>query len=158
VPSPSGEALVSFVSGRLLVNNTYGSPNGYSPVKVNAQFWTGGSFANNPAYVSAASTSLASTGANANVGFSNCQLKAGGSCSAPALQAGAVLNFSGGAASFNLAPLSAPGAVDVTLVWPDPAAVPGVLLPNLVYLPSTTGRATFGVYRAGPVVYLREVF
>jgi MSHA biogenesis protein MshQ len=26
------------------------------------------------------------------------------------------------------------------------------------YLPSTTGRAAFGVYKAGPVIYLRELY
>jgi MSHA biogenesis protein MshQ len=30
--------------------------------------------------------------------------------------------------------------------------------PTLIYLPSTTGRQTFGVYKSGPVVYMREVF
>ena len=153
VPSPSGEALLSIVSGRLLVANIYGSPSTNAPVKVYAQYWTGSTYVSNPAYVSVASTTL-SAGSPANVSFSNCLLKTGASCSAPSLQSGAALNFQAGAASFNLAPLSAAGAVDLTFAWP----VPSPALPNLIYLPSTTGRVTFGVYRAGPVVYLREVF
>ncbi len=143
----TSEALVSVVSGRLLVGNTYGSPLTSAPVKVTAQYWTGSAYATNPAYASAAATPLAAT----NITFSNCILKTGAACAAPpTLISGTTLNFIGGGATFSITPVSGVGgAVDIQLlsnIYP------------LIYLPSTTGRATFGVYRSGPVVYMREVF
>ncbi|MFA9216321.1 MAG: DUF6701 domain-containing protein [Sphingomonadaceae bacterium] len=139
----AGEAIVSMVSGRLLVDNAYGALTSGMPVRVRAQFWNGSAYIANPAYNNSAGVAL--TG---KVSFSNCTPKGGssGACgSTPAILSGAVLSFSGGQGSFNVTPLTAAGSADVAV---NP----------LVYLPSTTGRATFGVYRAGPVVYLREVF
>jgi MSHA biogenesis protein MshQ len=164
-PATAGEALVSFVSGRSQVNNVYGSPTANAPVKVNAQYWSGSAYVNNPAYASPVSTTLASspTAGAGNVVFLSCQLKASapgasstGCATSPSLPAGASLNFSGGEGSFYIAPMSQAGWVDLQLV--QPTSPTGVAKGIFDYLPSTSGRATFGVYRAGPVVYLREVF
>jgi len=139
----SSQALISLISGRLLVKNAFGSPTSYMPVNVEAQYWTGSSWVTNGLYAyGSPGVSLTNT----NVVFSNCVPKAGGSCaSLPTLPAGSVLVISNGAGSFNIAPISFSGATDV-------------VVSPLIYLPSTTGRLTFGVYKSGPVVYMREVF
>ena len=141
----TSQTPLSLVSGRLLVKNAFGSPTSYMPVNVEAQYWTGTAWATNGVYATTAGISLFN-GNTPYVTFSNCVPKTGGSCgSLPSLPAGSSVMFSAGAGSFNVSPISFPGAVDV-------------LVSPLLYLPSTTGRLTFGVYKAGPVVYMREVF
>jgi MSHA biogenesis protein MshQ len=143
------EALVSVVSGRLSVANSYGSEALPLPVVVQAQYWSGTGWVNNPAYTSA--TAVALTGL---VTFSNCQKNLANSgsntCAVTFTLSNDRLTFASGSGKFTVAAPGKSGAVDITLSKGGVQAVP--------YLPSTTGRATFGVYRAGPVVYLREVY
>ncbi|MBA5640215.1 polymer-forming cytoskeletal protein [Duganella sp. LX20W] len=147
----SNEALVSVVSGRLSVANSYGSEALPMPVMVQAQYWGGATigWVNNPAYANA--TAVALTGL---VTFSNCQKNLANSgsntCAVTFTLANDKLTFTGGSGKFTVAAPGKSGAVDITLSKGGTQAIP--------YLPSTTGRATFGVYRAGPVVYLREVY
>lgn len=144
------EGYLSVVSGRLLVKNGYGAPGtaNYMPVNLEAQYWNGasGNWAINPAYANSVSLS------SGNVQFSNCKAQGNGSCPGlPVLAASpSTLNFASGVSSFNIRPTSSsPAYVDVAI---DPTYWP------LLYLPSASGRATFGVYKAGPVIYMREVF
>ncbi|MBA5605901.1 polymer-forming cytoskeletal protein [Duganella sp. FT3S] len=145
----TNEALVSVVSGRLLVANSYGSEALPMPVGVQAQYWSGTGWVNNPAYSNG--TAVALTGL---VTFSNCQKNLANSgtntCAVTFTLANDKLTFAGGTGKFTVAAPGRSGAVDITLSKGGTQAIP--------YLPSTTGRATFGVYRAGPVVYLREVY
>ena len=142
----TGQALLSFVSGRLYVNNVFGSPTSYMPVSVVAQYWNGTAYVPNPAFVVSTGVGLSTSAAPVNVTFSNCVAKGGGVCPGlPTLPAGTTLKMSSGTGSFNVTPMGGAGATDIVVnPW--------------IYLPSTTGRLTFGVYRSGPVVYMREVF
>ncbi|HJV01483.1 MAG TPA: DUF6701 domain-containing protein [Burkholderiaceae bacterium] len=145
----TNEALVSVVSGRLLVANSYGSEALPMPVGVQAQYWSGAGWVNNPAYTNATPVALTN-----NLTFSNCQKNLANSgsntCAVTFTLANDKLTFAGGTGKFTVAAPGRSGAVDITLSKGGVQAIP--------YLPSTTGRATFGVYRAGPVVYLREVY
>jgi hypothetical protein len=119
--------------GRLRIANTYGSELLPLPVEVQAQFWNGSAYTSNT--------------------DDGCTPLAGGNF-ANSLGPGAVISTSiggigtltGGTGKITLAKPSpsptAKGAVNVTSVIP--------------YLPGT-GRATFGVYRSGPVIYRREL-
>lgn len=153
----TNEALVSVVSGRLLVANSYGSEALPMPVGVQAQYWGGTTpggatigWVNTAAYANA--TPVA--GLAGKLTFSNCQKNlansGSNSCAVTFTLANGNLTFAGGAGKFIVAAPGRSGAVDITLSKGGTQAIP--------YLPSTTGRATFGVYRAGPVVYLREVY
>lgn len=147
----SNEALVSVVSGRLSVGNSYGSEALPMPVVAQAQYWggKGTGWVNNPAYVNATVVALAG-----KLTFSNCQKNLANSgtntCAVTFTLANDKLTFAGGTGKFTVAAPGRSGSVDITLSKGGVQAIP--------YLPSTTGRATFGVYRAGPVVYLREVY
>jgi MSHA biogenesis protein MshQ len=145
----TSEALVSVVSGRQVVGNSYGSEALPMPVVVQAQYWSGTGWVNNPAYGNA--TALALSG---KVTFSNCQKNLANSgtntCAVTFTLANDKLGFTGGVGKFTVAAPGRSGSVDITLSNGATQAIP--------FLPSTTGRATFGVYRAGPVVYLREVY
>lgn len=151
----TGRALMSFVSGRLLVQNNFGAPTSYLPVRLEAQYWTGSSYASNGAYINTAGVPL-----NGRITIQNCTPKGGspGACgSAPALRANTVLTFAAGAATFLVTPLSGPASAELQLALPPPAPQsPPTATIN--YLPSNTGRLTFGVYKSGPVVHIREVF
>ncbi len=77
-------------------------------------------------------------------------MASGGAClSTVALEQPVTLNFASGVAPFRLRAPGKSGSVDVSI---KDGVVP--------YLPSVTGVGTvqFGVYRAGPVLYLREVY
>ncbi|MBA5685439.1 DUF6701 domain-containing protein [Rugamonas apoptosis] len=145
----TNEALVSVVSGRLSVGNSYGPETLPMPVVVQAQYWSGSGWVNNPAYSNATVVALTN-----NVTFSNCQKNLANSgsntCAVTFTLANGNLAFAGGTGKFTVAAPGHNGSVDITLSKGGVQAIP--------YLPSTTGRATFGVFRAGPVVYLREVY
>ena len=157
------EQPVTAVSGRLLVPNVDGSPSSSMPVTVQAQFYAPdrGGYVFNPAYTAAAPAlpgfmrfdhcqkGLASNAATfACTGAAQLQLVA----PAPAA-------FTAGKTSLRLAP-PAPGnvsgSVDLTLL--QPCAAGATCVQWIDYLPSTTGKLTFGVYRSGPVIYTREVY
>ncbi|MES2117177.1 MAG: polymer-forming cytoskeletal protein [Pseudomonadota bacterium] len=146
---PSNEALVTVVNGRQLVGNSYGSEALPMPVVVQAQYWNGTGWLNNPAYGNAAPVALTN-----KLTFSNCQKNLANSgtntCAVTFTLANDKLSFTGGVGKFTVAAPVKSGSVDITLNKNGTEAIP--------FLPSTTGRATFGVYRAGPVVYLREVY
>jgi len=147
----SGETPLTVVSGRLEVTNNYGSLNSPLPVQVHAQYWNGSAYAFNPQFSLATAVALAAS----NVSYGNCQggLAVGGTSACPAFTlASTGLTFAQGTGAFLLnAPSPKPsqkGSVDVQLV-------PAGLIP---YLPDLVpGRETFGIYRAGPVIYTREV-
>lgn len=153
----TNEALVSVVSGRLLVANSYGSEALPMPVGVQAQYWGGATpsgatigWVNTAAYANATPV----IGLAGKLTFSNCQKNLANSgsntCAVTFTLSNGSLTFAGGTGKFTVAAPGRSGAVDITLSNSGTQAIP--------YLPSTTGRATFGVYRAGPVVYLREVY
>lgn len=143
----STEALLTVVSGRALFSNGYGAMTSAMPVTVTAQYWNGSAYLLNPAY--------AQSIASPSFQFSNYQkgMSSGSYTMTP--QGATPLAFSAGVARFRLGPPSpapaASGSVDLRLL-------PSGSIPYINYLPDVLGRQVFGIYRAGPVVYLREVF
>ena len=138
------EAGVSVVSGRLQVANNYGSELLALPIPVNAQFWDGARFINS-------STDSLSVFSRSNVAMSNCikNLNTSAGCK-PALAVAAaptMVTLTNGAGRFIL---TAPGAGNTGSV--------DLRINAAAYLPSTTGRATFGIYNSGPIIYLRELY
>lgn len=126
--------------GRLYIENAYGSELLNQKMKVNAQYYTGTQWATNTLdnctpqaylpFVSPADYKNLDTG---NMPFSN-------------LTPGA--NLVAGAGVFLLAKptgtLTKQGSVNIKSAYPS-------------YLPGN-GRATFGVYKSGPVIYVRETY
>lgn len=147
LPAPqivSVEAPLTVVSGRLLVANTYGSPTGSLPVDATAQYYMPVGYVFNP------QVQVASVAIGGAIEFNNCLAGMAGRCPAMKAAAPATLELKNGKGTFRVAPpVPAPtaiGSADVSL---------GSLI---YYLPSSFGRATFGIYRSGPVIYRREVY
>ncbi|MBP1206264.1 MSHA biogenesis protein MshQ [Duganella sp. 1411] len=141
----SVEAQLTAVSGRLLIANTYGSPNSSMPVDASAQYYMPVGYVFNP-LVQLTSGPIAGA-----IIFDNCLKGLAGRCPSMAAAASpATLTLANGKGKFRLAPpnpvTTTIGSVDVSL---------GALI---YYLPSTIGRATFGIYRSGPVIYRREAY
>src|SRR5471030_1519423 len=154
----SAEPPMLVVLGRMLVTNNYGSETSPMPITLKAQYWNGSAYVNSIGDNNSTGYVFGTSG----LAFTNCtqHLLAGSSCSSalklPATPATVALKFTNGLFTFLLA---APGSgnsggVDVSLkntnnsISPDPT----------IFLPPVSGRATFGVYRGGPVIYLREVY
>ena len=135
------EIPLTAVSGQMMVMNSYGSQSSNLPVSVQAQYYTAGnpgSYVLNPAYYSEPQA------IGTNYTFDNCK---GLNCAALALKTSA-LTFVAGKAGLLVAPPLAAGSANLTLK-------PGDW--GNAYLPSTTGKEVFGIYRSGPVIYTREV-
>lgn len=146
--SSSMETAITAVSGRLVVPNIDGSPTSPMPVTLQAQFYDANrGFMFNPMY-NAPAKSLAGY-----LRFNNCQKGLSSVCATAAqLQpvAPGTAAFQSGKAGFRLTPPSGQyglGSVELTV---DPQWI--------YYLPSTTGKLTFGLYRSGPVIYTREIY
>ncbi|HWW69300.1 MAG TPA: DUF6701 domain-containing protein, partial [Duganella sp.] len=141
----SVEAQLTVVSGRLLVANTYGSPNSSAPVDASAQYYMPVGYVFNP-LVQLTSGPIADF-----ITFNNCLKGLAGRCpSMKAAASPATLTLAYGKGTFRIAP---PSPVTTTMGTVD------VSLGSLIYyLPGSAGRATFGIYRSGPVIYRREVY
>jgi MSHA biogenesis protein MshQ len=156
------EQPVTAVSGRLLVPNVDGSPSSALPVTVQAQFYhpDRGGYVLNPMYGAAAPTPAG------YMLFDHCQKGLASNAATYACTSAAQLQlmapgttaFAAGLAKFRLAapaPGNISGSVNLTLLQP---CASGPCVQWIDYLPSTTGKLTFGVYRSGPVIYTREVY
>lgn len=144
----SVEPGLRVLSGRLVVAHAYGSELTPMPLQARAQYWSGSSYVNNPADNNQTGYALAS----ADLLLASCtkDLQTGGVClSTLALEQATTLRFAGGVAPFRLRAPGKQGSVDVSLK--DSV---------INFLPAATGKGTvqFGVYRSGPVLYLREVY
>ena len=145
-PAPASvEAGLTVVSGRLLIGNTYGTPTGSQPMGASAEYYMPVGYVFNP-QVQLTSGTIAGV-----IKFDNCIKGLLNRC--PEMKAAAspaTLVLKSGKGTFRLAPLvPAPtevGSADVSLEA------------LIDYLPSSSGRATFGIYRSGPVIYRREVY
>ena len=150
-PLVSAETGLTVLSGRLQVSNNYGSSSSPMTVKATAQYWNSSSYVNNVLFTLSPGPTLDLTATTGNVVFSNCTKSlpaAGKTCQTSfALSGSAAFPFTAGVAYMRLAPTKLDGTVDISI-----NALP--------YLPplGVTGRETFGVYRAGPVLYQREVY
>ena len=136
------EGGIKVVSGRFQVVNNYGSDVLALPVYVYAQFWDGARFIHS-------STDQSSVFRRDDVMLNNCTktLNSSAGCKTALAAAPATYALMNGAAHFTLAApgSGSTGSVDLRVV-----AAP--------YLPSTTARATFGLFKGGPIVFLREMY
>jgi MSHA biogenesis protein MshQ len=144
-PSSSTEGGVKVVNGRTRISNAYGSELLPLTVAVTAQYWNATS-----GWVTSSTDSVSSF-LTANLIYSNCKkLMASSSwpttCPPPTSPSPVSVVFNAGTGNFIL---SAPGAgktgsVDMNINLPG-------------YLPSTTARATFGVYKGSKeFIFQRE--
>ncbi|WGG49908.1 polymer-forming cytoskeletal protein [Rugamonas sp. DEMB1] len=159
------EPALRVLSGRLLVSAGYGSESSPMPLTLRAQYWNGANYVYN-------SLDNNQTGYTLNtLSFANCQGKlqlAGappGTCNGTllGLQAASVLRFTSGDARVMLRPPGGSGAVDIWISDANNPIRDGDashinILPFLPSAPSAPGHIVFGVYRSGPVLYLREVY
>jgi hypothetical protein len=140
--SESVEGGVKVASGRGMVPNAYGSELLPLPINnVEVQYYNGTSWVNSSTDI----TSLAV----GDVNISNC-LGNLGSLVPPCITAGSAILTNGvGMITLNAPGVGKDGSVDVTLNgggWP-------------TWLPSTTGRATFGIYKGNSkFIYIREQY
>ncbi|MDL2353625.1 MAG: DUF11 domain-containing protein [Pseudomonadota bacterium] len=137
----SVEGGIVFVSGRLALDNPYGSELLKLPVRAEAQYWA------NTGRWETSATDNASTLQPGGIVFNNCT-KVLKPCQSPPLGASATatLTMKNGVAGFWL---KAPGAGNVGSAE--------YQMTNPAWLTSTIGRAVFGVYKS-PLIYLREVY
>jgi hypothetical protein len=121
--------------GRLSIANAYGSELLPLPIEVQAQYWNGTSYVSNN---DDGCTPLAA------LNFSTAQAQ------------GAAIN-TGVAATGTLNGTTGKGKIALTKPSPTPAGKGAVdVKSEIPYLPGK-GRATFGVYKSGPVIYRREL-
>lgn len=145
--SATVEGGVTVVSGRELLTNTYGSELLSMPIGVTAQYWSG------TAWVTSDTDSV-STFTPTNITFTKCLKKMQSTGASPnncnsllAVDTVSAVTFANGMGQFRLKATGAGniGSGDFTLLTPS-------------WLPSTTARATFGIYKGGPVTYIRELY
>ena len=142
VAATSLEAGVTVTSGRFQLANNYGSELNAAPVMARVQYWDGIRFVNS-------TTDQKTTISALDVIRSNCKknLQTGNSCIPLTLNTPA-------------SPLVVDGALRLTLTAPGQGKTGSVDLninsSTSPWLPSTAARIGVGVYKAGPVIYLRE--
>jgi len=131
-PSSSIEGGVKVVSGRLKIVNAYGSELLTLPMKVTAQYYNGTS------WVTSTTDSLSIPG-----GLTAIDVPGSTPPLCDVIFVTAPLAVASGVGSFTLTkPTNGRCDADITLSAPS-------------YLPSVTGRATFGIYKS-PLIYRRE--
>ncbi len=160
------EAGLTIVSGRMLIPNNYGSELLPMTINLRAQLRNAaGAWVTNTADGDGISGSAVIP---AKLRFLACTKKlidpARASTCTDALKvagtADSTVRFVRGLAAFRL---QAPGAgnngsTNLQFLPPSIPAVAGEPAnPSSVFLPSAPGQATFGIYKAGPVIYLREL-
>lgn len=136
--SASVEGGVKVVSGRIKIPNAYGSERLPLPMTATVQYYNAGTnwVTSSTDSISAFNSNLTSAGGNVVAGIVN-GLGSGVAVVSPG--AAAVV---AGVRTFSLAAPGVSGNVNISLNAP-------------IYLPSTTGLATFGIFRS-PLIYRRE--
>ena len=140
VAAASLEAGITVASGRLKMDNNYGSELHAVPVMTRVQYWDGIRFVNSTTDEKTSISTL-------DVTRGNCKknLKTGGACIPLTLHAPASPVMVEGALRLKLAAPGQTGSVDLSI---NSSTSP--------WLPSTAARIGVGVYKAGPVIYMRE--
>lgn len=151
---PGKEGGLTIVSGRMLIPNNYGSELLPMTINLQAQVWnTKGAWVAN--IMDSASKVIRST-----LIMDKCKKNLRVSVDSTACKAAlAVTPATGTQVAF------AKGLVTLKLGAPGAGNTGSAELhfqqatnPSSLYLPSTTGQATFGIYKSGPVIYLRELY
>ena len=143
--APKTEGELTVLTGRIMVPNSYGSERLPIRLPVQVQYWNSG-------WLSNASDSVTQFG-NAGVTLANCSkgLTSGaGACNGLVKVQNGTYTVAGGV-------LPSPNG-QLVLLAPGVAGSIDVSVGSLPYLPSTAGRAVFGVFKSGPVIYLRELY
>ncbi|KAB8050461.1 hypothetical protein GCN78_13505 [Janthinobacterium rivuli] len=143
-PADGQEAQLTVLTGRLMVPHDYGSERYPVRLAVQAQYWDG------KTWVTSLLDSISAFDSTL-VTFANCKKTL--VCKDFVLPAGTIITYTfdkGILPPKNRLVLAAPGvgksgSVDVSV-------------PGIVYLPSTVGTVVFGVFKSGPVIYLREMY
>lgn len=145
-PSDAGmEAKLTVLTGRIMVPHSYGSERLPIRLPVQVQYWNGSWLGN-------VSDSVTQFG-NAEVTLANCSkgLSSGaGACNGLVKVQNGTYTVAGGV-------LPSPNG-QLPLLAPGVAGSVDVSMGSLPYLPSTVGRAVFGTFKSGPVIYLREIY
>lgn len=153
-PAQSAEDGVMIVNGRLNVGSAQGSNTRRTPLRLQAQYWSGTAWINhtdipNQAFTAQANYTscwrdLKTGAANPTAGDTGLQ-----NCNAAILNnpsATQNVALAGGVGTYWL---NAPGAGRAGSVWVQPTGLP--------WLPATRGRVNFGAARSA-LIYLREVY
>ena len=138
---PGIEGKLTILAGRLMVPHDYGSERYPARLAVQAQYWNG------TAWVANLADSI-SAFSKAQVVLANCKQSL--VCSALAVADGTYTVDKGVLPPAKRLMLLAPGAGKVGSV--------DVSVPGIAHLPSTVGTVVFGVFKSGPVIYLREMY
>jgi MSHA biogenesis protein MshQ len=143
-PSDAGtEARLTVLTGRIMVPNSYGSERLPIRLPVQVQYWNGSWLGN----VSDSASKLT----QADVTLANCRQGLGaGTCNG-------ATKVQNGSYTFASGVLPSPNG-QLLLLAPGVAGSVDVSVSGLPYLPSTVGRAVFGVFKSGPVIYQRELY
>jgi MSHA biogenesis protein MshQ len=127
-----GQTILRY--GRLLIPNMYGSELLDLPIDVVAQVWNGTSYATN---VLDACTPIATAN------FTKTAVAGGGTITTTLSGGGTIAGGTGKITLSKPSGFTSKGSVDIASA--------------IGYLPGI-GRETFGIYKAGPVIYIREVY
>jgi uncharacterized repeat protein (TIGR01451 family) len=145
----SVEGGVQIVSGRLQVNNAFGSDSLRLPVRINAQFWSGSAWSNNAGDTA---TSIGPAAA-----FTSCLRNLSTGAAPPnnckpvvALDTTTSVTLGDTGGGVATVWLKAPGAGNSGSAMMKMTGAPS-------WLPSTVGQAVFGIYKS-PLIYIREVY
>lgn len=169
------EPLLTVVSGQLEIGNISGPLTGTVPVTAKAQYWTGKTYVFNSRFAfddptqtqipsQALTVPLSRTDAGVKtyfVSYANCKNglysgTANAPCAASAMPKpnSDSITFKNGVGTLRLnqptPALTRNGSVDVVLKNGADDLIK--------YLPSGTGTVIFGVYRSGPIIYMREAY
>lgn len=143
-PVDGKEAQLTVLTGRLMVPHDYGSERYPVRLAVQAQYWDG------KTWVTSLLDSISAFG-NTQVVFANCKKTL--ECKDFAFPAGTTITYTvdKGVLPLNKRlTLAAPGGGKTGSV--------DVSVSGHPYLPSTVGTVVFGVFKSGPVIYLREMY
>ncbi|MCC7599931.1 polymer-forming cytoskeletal protein [Janthinobacterium sp. FW305-129] len=143
-PADGQEAQLTVLTGRLMVPHDYGSERYPVRLAVQTQYWDG------KTWVTSLLDSISAFD-NTLVVFANCKKTL--VCKDFAFPAGTTITYTvdKGVLPLNKRlTLAAPGAGKTGSV--------DVSVPGIAYLPSTVGTVVFGVFKSGPVIYLREMY
>lgn len=141
-PLASVEAGIKVVSGRLHVANNYGSELLPLAIVVHAQYWDGTRFVNSTT--------------DQKTSFDGLDVKPG-NCKKNMIVAGNCMALS---ITTPVRPLMIDGQIRLMLAAPGAGKAGSVDLSINMFdwLPSTTARVGVGIYKAGPVIYMREMY
>lgn len=142
--SATVEGAEMIVSGRMLLANAYGSELLSMPIGATAQYWDGANWV-------ISDTDSVSVFSPATTVFSNCLKNLAGKCSG-------ATSVVGVSSSTNVTLAAGRGSLRLKATGSNNTGSVDLMLTSPSWLPSTVARAAFGVYRSGPVTYIREMY